>query len=324
MDKGLFSSATAVAAKFDVTINPPTGGGDSRIFPAAKTVGIAGKDGEPVRLVNHFTALRRFPLNTQDGPYTEIAGPIDIIIIKNPTELSRYLEALGKITAAVPGAPFVPGQQNFGKFATDLYNAIPKNKEVAYTFANLSFPVNPTGRNCMPAELHQGYQALIWDTNFNSPNVIKVAESANFCFYVTQDADPDLLYASQPATGCASTIPADAKPLHNPNVMWFVVAYPRTPRISNNPLIAPLARLSNENDFGSFVAGAQSFNDRLGREVIDKRTVGRWLDAAEAQRRNSRTAIVPRADSPANVAAATVVNALAECKRGGIPAEECF
>lgn len=325
----------AFGAKVDLAVDGPSGTGKRASFPIGKMVTqIRADNSAPtIRATLNVPVLTKYKLADNDGNFSHIEMPLTLVQVEDNQGMKSLFDALSKITNGIklPISPFEPGVRAFGSFVSDIFTASTSSGS-AYPHAILGFELADNDEGCEdnPQALRSGAQAQIFTSPHSGTGIIDIGAYTKYCYYATQEADPNISFIDKPSSGvCPATAPVAIGILNNPQVVFVVNRYPINPIVKPASLnIAPeLAVTQRIGNISSSVFSAFANNTQKDFKVSE-RTITLGDFASLKEKISISTRLGRQADkapqlSPAERGALSLTEAIDNCKMVGLDVNNC-
>lgn len=312
-----------VIAEFDVTLSSPTDGADQRVFPAAKTVSLDGSRAlDVVRVVNQFSPIRRMSLEIagSDGttsPFASVDVQIFLVRKTGDSTVTRLANAVETIGGSVPNQPWAAGTQLYGNLVKQVLSSFASSEDAQSRLpsSNLSLQLAATNDDCT-GFLQDGVNMVVEEAVPGlhprpGEEFVSLSDLDSKCLYATSGPDPDIKFANKTGTTCSTTIPAEAKTLGNPGLIFRAIGFD-IPTVVTPPathLPAPTAAVggASRSLVNAFVA-----RNRLG-------LTNNEINIALQGGASASKALPDKTDTTA-----WALRALAKCKQFSISVDHCL
>ncbi len=315
-----------VGARVDVKLSGP---GENVSYPAAAAIRTSDQGGDIVRasLRLHVLALQNlWDTSDQSTPIktTDVSLPITFVRRQGSSNTVKVIQALINFTnnvgssSIIPPNPYVKGAQLAGQLFNEVIGVFqPDPNEVVDPNFSLAFSLTKADTGCSAVDLQDGIGAEIEDCDdcAQSPNIIKTADIANYCFYKTgNDADPDIGFkAKTSGSACPSVVPNDLTVLNNPQFIWLAAGRCKSDRgCSSTPAPSQEAARIASTLFKENSSVLQLIKERLGSEEAHR------LETVISGERSERSQLQALGRGK------SVINYLNLCKSVGINPEQCL
>lgn len=331
-------SADQLGAKVDLSINGPTGTNDVATFPIGKTIAPLTPDNNPsiLRGTIKIQVLTSYKLADSRGNFAHIDMPLTLARIDNNKGLDAVFSAIqqaGK-SASLPASPFSPIVAGFSTLFQNVYTANTNNLE-SFPNAIVGFDIANQASDCDNDNqmLKTGAEAQIFSAPQGVANTIDISQYYKYCYYTTDDADPNIMYMPKPSTNvCPASMPNDpsVNELQNPQIIFVINAH----SIATNNQSQAVA-ITRSNTDAILNATTLSNLEFLG---ASKKSQIRTTSGIVTADKNSLTSLQKKVSSldlsapqsrasirltPQERAALSTSIALKNCKLVGLSAQEC-